>query len=46
MKILDLYCGGGVSMGLFQAGGEGTEITGVDINPQPEYPAQFIFINR
>ena len=43
MKILDLYCGaGGVSTGLFQAGI--TEITGVDINPQPEYPSQLTFI--
>lgn len=43
MKILDLYCGGGgVSVGLSQGGA--TEITGVDINPQPEYPSNFTFI--
>jgi DNA (cytosine-5)-methyltransferase 1 len=42
MRILDLFCGaGGAAMGLHQAFPE-AEITGVDIEPQPNYPFDFI----
>ncbi len=41
MRLLDLYCGAGMaSDGYKQAGF--TEITGVDINPQPHYPYTLI----
>jgi len=43
MKVLDLFCGGGgASMGIHQSGV--TEIVGVDIKKQKDYP--FTIINQ
>ena len=41
VRLLDLFCGaGGAAMGYHRAGF--TEIIGIDIEPQPNYPFDFI----
>lgn len=45
-KIVDLFCGcGGCSVGYYRAfkrAGYDVEITGIDLDPQPDYPFEFI----
>lgn len=42
MIVIDLFCGaGGAAMGLHQAWPD-AQIIGVDVNPQPRYPFNFI----
>lgn len=42
MKVLDLFCcAGGAAVGLKQAWPD-AEITGVDVDPQPRYPFNFV----
>ena len=41
MRVLDLFCGaGGAGLGYLQSGA--TALVGVDRNPQPDYPGEFL----
>ena len=41
MKLLDLYCGAGMASDGYRAAGF-TDIIGIDVNAQPDYPYEFI----